>query len=298
MRGAHLQLGAQRGDRAAQFVRGVGDEAPLAVHGGLQRGERLVGRTGQPCDLVARAGLRHPPAQVLGRGDRGHLAPDALDRAQRPPRHQPGHPGDDEEHDRQPGQHRAAHTGDGPLLGGERGARVDGQGDSRLVRGLDGGEPVVGAVAVDRGGAVGEVRVLGGDLAAGGAGAVRPVVVIAVVVRAPARRVRKGGDPVRAGAGDRLQVLGDGHHPAVLVGHLDGMVLLVARPQLVVRHVQGQLPGDLPGRHLGLEARLAGEVGAQDEQDGEPGGGEREGHDHGGTERRPGPYGSHSASSR
>ncbi|CAM5679932.1 hypothetical protein SVIOM342S_02517 [Streptomyces violaceorubidus] len=100
MGGGHLQLGAQRRDRAAQLVRGVRDEAALPLHRGLQRGQRLVGGRGEPGHLVV--GARHGDAagQVLAGGDRGHLPPDALHRAQRAPGHQPGHPCHDREQQR------------------------------------------------------------------------------------------------------------------------------------------------------------------------------------------------------
>lgn len=76
------------------------------------------------------------------------------------------------------------------------------------------------------------------------------------------------------------------------------MVLLVVHLQPVVGHVEGELPGHFPGDHLGLEPRLVGQVGAQDQEHGEPGADQGEGDHHGGAERGPGPYRPHSASSR
>ena len=62
VRHRHFELGAQARDRAAQLVRGVGDEPALPLHGRLQRGQRLVRRPGQPADLV----LRRPAPAPAG----------------------------------------------------------------------------------------------------------------------------------------------------------------------------------------------------------------------------------------
>ena len=50
--GEQVEVGAQRGERGAQLVAGVGDQLALPVARGGQRGEHLVERRGQPGDLV------------------------------------------------------------------------------------------------------------------------------------------------------------------------------------------------------------------------------------------------------
>ncbi len=117
-----LYLGAQRGDGAAEFVGGVGDEAVLAFDGLLQRGQGLVRGAGEAADLVAGAGYRDPPGQVAAAGDRGHLGADALDRAQGAPGDQPGHAYHDEQQERQGGEHGAGDLVEGGLFVRERGA--------------------------------------------------------------------------------------------------------------------------------------------------------------------------------
>ena len=85
---AHLQPGADGGQRAAQLVGGVGDEAALPGRRVLQPGQHVVHRAGQAADLVVGAGLRHALGQV-GAGDRGDGTADLLHRPQRAPDHQP-----------------------------------------------------------------------------------------------------------------------------------------------------------------------------------------------------------------
>ena len=69
-----LELRADPGERAAQLVAGVGDEAALAVGRVLEPGEHGVHGEGEPTDLVLGLGLGDPPVEVLG-ADHLHLAP-------------------------------------------------------------------------------------------------------------------------------------------------------------------------------------------------------------------------------
>ena len=50
--GEQVEVGAQRGQRRAQLVAGVGDQLALPVPGGGERGEHRVERRGEPGDLV------------------------------------------------------------------------------------------------------------------------------------------------------------------------------------------------------------------------------------------------------
>ena len=84
---------------------GVGDELLLPVAGVLEPAEHLVHGQREPVDLVARARLRHPPVQPVA-GDLLDLAPDALDRCERPGGHHPGGAADEQQHQRQPDQQR------------------------------------------------------------------------------------------------------------------------------------------------------------------------------------------------
>ena len=61
-----LELRPDPGERAAQLVAGVGDEAALAVGGVLEPREHRVHRAGQPTDLVLARRLGHPAVEVLG----------------------------------------------------------------------------------------------------------------------------------------------------------------------------------------------------------------------------------------
>jgi len=69
-----LESGGQAGQRGAQLMRGVGDEAALAVHRQLQRLQHGVQRAAQPGKLIS-AGSRgttpHPP---VGRVEAGQSA--------------------------------------------------------------------------------------------------------------------------------------------------------------------------------------------------------------------------------
>ena len=53
-----LELGLHDGQRRAQLVAGVGQEAALAFEGGLQAGQHLVERLAEAADLVVRVGQR------------------------------------------------------------------------------------------------------------------------------------------------------------------------------------------------------------------------------------------------
>ena len=70
-----LQLHAQARDRAAQLVRGVGDEAPLLLGAVLQPPQHLVDGAGQPADLVVLDRHGDPLVEVLA-GDGVRPGPD------------------------------------------------------------------------------------------------------------------------------------------------------------------------------------------------------------------------------
>ena len=68
--GEVLDVAAQRGERRAQLVRRVGDEAPLRLARALERVEHRVQRRGEAADLVARgaaraAGVRASPVRPI-----------------------------------------------------------------------------------------------------------------------------------------------------------------------------------------------------------------------------------------
>ena len=86
-------------ERRAQLVGGVGDELLLPVAGVLETSEHLVHGQREPVDLVAGARLGHPPVQPVA-GDLLDLAPDSLDRCERPGGHHPGGAADDQQHQR------------------------------------------------------------------------------------------------------------------------------------------------------------------------------------------------------
>ncbi len=119
-----LELGLVRGERGAQLVAGVVDEAALALERRLEPGERLVEGLAQPPELVGRRRDRQPLAGV-GRGDRRRAPPHRLDGAQR---------------------------GRGRAVAGERGQQ---QGD-RAADQQQRGEPAEGLVAVAERGADGD----------------------------------------------------------------------------------------------------------------------------------------------
>ena len=59
-------VAAQRGQRRAQLVRRVGEEAALGVARALEAASIRVQRRGEPGDLVARSGFGQPAARVAG----------------------------------------------------------------------------------------------------------------------------------------------------------------------------------------------------------------------------------------
>ena len=80
-------VAAQRGERRAQLVRGVADEAPLGLARALERGEHRVERLGQLADLVAaraaRAAARAASPAALDRARAGRQARQRPQRAAR-----------------------------------------------------------------------------------------------------------------------------------------------------------------------------------------------------------------------
>ena len=65
--GEQVEVGAQRRQRGAQLVPGVGDELALPVARGGQRGQHRVERARQPGDLVVALDLDR--VELLGAGD-------------------------------------------------------------------------------------------------------------------------------------------------------------------------------------------------------------------------------------
>nr|WP_246508724.1 hypothetical protein [Actinocrinis puniceicyclus] len=65
-----LELRAQRGDRAAQFVCGVGDESALPVGGRLDPTEQVVEGAGQPVQFIGPWRGRQSAVQVGAREQR------------------------------------------------------------------------------------------------------------------------------------------------------------------------------------------------------------------------------------
>ena len=66
VREVHLELGADPGQRAAQLVARVGDEARLAFGGVLEPAEHRVHGAGEPADLVLGRRVGDPAVEVLG----------------------------------------------------------------------------------------------------------------------------------------------------------------------------------------------------------------------------------------
>ena len=98
--GHDLELGPQRGQRAPQFMRGVGDEAALCDGCFVEAGEHVVEGDAQRLDLVLTSGQVQAAVQI-GRGDvRGlaaqcfHRAQSAAGRERDRPRHQRRQRGD------------------------------------------------------------------------------------------------------------------------------------------------------------------------------------------------------------
>jgi hypothetical protein len=83
----HLDVGAQRGQRGAQLVRGVGDQLALAVGGVLHGAEHRVEADREPAELVPVGPLARfdPVRQVAGPGDPLGRVGQRADRPQRGP---------------------------------------------------------------------------------------------------------------------------------------------------------------------------------------------------------------------
>ena len=81
-----LDVGAQRGERGAQLMRGVGDQSALGRLGALQRGHHLVEARSEPAELVVAADL-DPVGEVVGAGDLLGGVGDLAGRGQRGSRH-------------------------------------------------------------------------------------------------------------------------------------------------------------------------------------------------------------------
>ena len=115
----HLELGADAGDRAAQLVRGVRDQVPLALLRVGEPGEHVVQRDGERPHLVP--GGRH--RQVTRHAGLGHLGGAAAqlgDRPQRVPGDQPGDQGQQAEQQRRPDEQGPGQRGRGCRWPGRR----------------------------------------------------------------------------------------------------------------------------------------------------------------------------------
>jgi hypothetical protein len=76
-----VELRSEEGERRAQLVPGLGDEAALPLEGRLEPGEHLVERLAEPVQLVPRPREGQPLPGPVG-GDLGGAAAHRLDRAQ------------------------------------------------------------------------------------------------------------------------------------------------------------------------------------------------------------------------
>ena len=81
-------VAAQRGQRRAQLVRGVGEEAPLGVARALEAASIAFSVCREPADLVVRRRLGQPPARVAGALDLGRGVRRAAERPKRAPHQQ------------------------------------------------------------------------------------------------------------------------------------------------------------------------------------------------------------------
>jgi len=114
-----LELGPHAGQRAAQLVGGVGDEAALAPPGLLEPVEHAVQGDAEPVDLVLGVRQRQPPG-LAGAGDLLGTAAQAGDRPKRAADGDPGDPGEQRQ------QQRPAHQQpdlDDPEAAGDAGDR-------------------------------------------------------------------------------------------------------------------------------------------------------------------------------
>src|SRR5581483_1903496 len=91
-----LDVRAQRGDRRAQLMRGVGDEVPLGLDRALQRLQRPVEAVSEAGEL-GRAALLEPLRAVERVGDTLGAAREAADRRQRRAADHAAEPGGDED---------------------------------------------------------------------------------------------------------------------------------------------------------------------------------------------------------
>ena len=215
----HLDVGADRGERGAQLVGGVGDEALLLLEqllelvvGGLDPIEGVVEGGGQLPDLVLLGALGKAAAEVAGPTDALHRAGEHGERTQPAPGGEPGAAaGDEQAGDAGDEQdlHQRAQGGVDVLERGADGERVDrhrpaggGDGDRRLQPHQ--GEAVVLAAALEgddpHRGPRRPVPGGGGDAEPGRG------VFGEVLVRAPLHRV---ADAEAAGGGRRAADRGD-----------------------------------------------------------------------------------------
>ena len=102
------EVAAQGGQRRAQLVRGVADEALLGRAGALERGEHRVERLRQRADLVAHLGIRQPARGVAGALDLARARRQAAQRAQRAPGEDGGERRGQQRGDDRGEQHEAA----------------------------------------------------------------------------------------------------------------------------------------------------------------------------------------------
>ena len=258
-----LERGADVGDRCAQLVRRVGDEALLRVVRRLQPVEHPVQRAGETTDLVARHGLRDAAVQAFGR-DPGDLAAHRLHRSQGAPDHPPHDRRDDDDQHRHGQQQRVACQPHPALVAGERG-----QHDQH-----------------DRPSADGRGRRLGEPRAVGQPGDVAQLVAAAGCrsehCRAAGELAARGDD--RAIGGEQLQ-----HRRWISV---DGRQRVRQR---LLRCQRGELGGaSRPGAGLGVEQRPAqraeqgdcadqqadGDRRDREDRDPRPNGPQRRGHAH------------------
>jgi hypothetical protein len=94
-----LDFGLDVGERCPQLMARIGDEAPFALHCGLETGKHLVERVAEAGDLVVRARDREPLGKTAG-GNRCGTRTHAVDRPQRSRCEQITDGGGDEEPDR------------------------------------------------------------------------------------------------------------------------------------------------------------------------------------------------------
>ena len=263
--------------------------APLPLHGRLQRGQRLVGRPGQPGHLVVRVRLRHPPGRSRTRGDRGHLAAGCPPPAAAPA----GSPA------RSPPRRRASSSGSpisiavravptASLLGGQRGARVDGDVPPRRVcrppRPRSGSRPSRRRSVADPSREAARPR------------RPRRARDLVVVVAVRSSLVARGARPTGCGFTRRTVPLIRSRssltatHPALVVDDLH-RASSSSRSRARVGVPAASSEATVARRDLGLQPGLVRQVGPQHQQHGGPGGDQRHGDHERGAQRGPRPYG-------